>query len=79
MKNQKIPIDEIISVGGSLISDKPPTTFFGRVFRILKKLIQIKDGANIKIEKQFIAVIKKTFLGNYSEVKNKKTAPKRER
>jgi len=51
MKNQKIPIDEIISVGGSLISDKPPTTFFGRVFRILKKLIQIKDGANIRIKK----------------------------
>ena len=51
MKNQKIPIDEIISAGGSLISDRPPTTFFGRVFRVLKKIIQIKDGANIKIEK----------------------------
>ena len=51
MKNQKIPIDEIISVGGSLISDKPPTTFFGKVFRWIKKAIQIKDGANIKIEK----------------------------
>lgn len=51
MKNTKLPIDEIISAGGSLISDKPPTTFFGRVFRILKKLIQIKDGANIRIKK----------------------------
>jgi len=51
MKDQKLPIDEIISAGGALISDKPPTTFFGRVFRIIKKLIQIKDGANIKIKK----------------------------
>ena len=51
MKNTKLPIDEIISAGGSLISDKPPITFFGRVFRVLKKLIQIKDGANIRIKK----------------------------
>jgi len=52
MSKTKIPIDAIISAGGSLISDKPPTTFFGRVFRILKKLIQIKDGASIKINKR---------------------------
>jgi len=51
MKNTKLPIDEIISAGGALISDKPPTNFFGRVFRIIKKLIQIKDGANIRIKK----------------------------
>jgi len=51
MRNTKLPIDEIISAGGSLISDKPPTTFFGRVFRVIKKLIQIKDGLNIKIKK----------------------------
>jgi len=51
MKDQKLPIDEIITAGGSLISDKPPTTFFGRVFRILKKLIQIKDSAGIKVKK----------------------------
>lgn len=52
MKKQQIPIDEIISAGGGLISDKPPTTFFGRVFRILKKLIAVKDAANIKINKR---------------------------
>ncbi len=50
MKNSKLPVDELISVTGSLISDKPPTTFLGRVFRVLKKLIQIKDGVNIKIK-----------------------------
>lgn len=50
MKKQQIPIDDLISVGGSLISDKPPTTFFGRVFRVLKKLIQVKDSVNIKIK-----------------------------
>ena len=52
MPKSKIPIDEIISAGGSLISDKPPTTFLGRVFRVLKKIIQIKDGAGIKINKR---------------------------
>lgn len=51
MKNTKLPIDEIISAGGSLISDKPPTNFFGRVFRVLKKLIQIKDSLGINIKK----------------------------
>jgi len=51
MKNTKLPIDEIISVGGALISDKEPTTKAGKVFRWIKKAIQIKDGANIKIEK----------------------------
>lgn len=51
MAKVKLPIDEIISAGGSLISDKPPTNFLGRVFRVIKKLIQIKDGANIRIEK----------------------------
>lgn len=52
MKKQQIPLDELISAGGGLISDKPPTTFFGRVFRILKKLIAVKDAANIKINKR---------------------------
>lgn len=52
MAKQKIPIDEIISAGGSLISDKPPKTFFGRVLRVLKRLISIKDSAGIKIDKR---------------------------
>lgn len=51
MKKQQLPIDDLISVGGSLISDKPPTTFFGRVFRVLKKLIRVKDSLNIKVKK----------------------------
>lgn len=52
MDKSKIPIDEIISAGGSLISDKPPTTFFGRVFRWIKKAIEVKDSVNIKINKR---------------------------
>ena len=51
MKKQiKLPVDELITIGGELISDKPPTTFFGRVFRVLKKLIRVKDDLNIKVK-----------------------------
>lgn len=51
MKNQKLPIDEIISAGGSLISDAPPKTRVGRWLRWLKKIIQIKDKLNVRIKK----------------------------
>mgnify|MGYP000340734681 CR=1 FL=1 len=51
MKKPKIPIDLLISVFGSLISDKEPTTKAGKVFRWIKKATQIKDGANIRIKK----------------------------
>lgn len=51
MKKPKIPIDLLISVFGSLISDKEPTTKVGKVFRWIKKAIQVKDSVNIRIKK----------------------------
>jgi len=51
MKNQKLPIDEIISAGGALISDSEPKTRVGRWLRWVKKIISIKDSLNIKIKK----------------------------
>lgn len=51
MKKPKIPIDLLISVFGSLISDKEPTTKAGKVFRWIKKAIQVKDGLDIKVKK----------------------------
>jgi len=51
MKNQKLPIDEIISAGGSLISDSEPKTRVGRWLRWIKKIIQVKDGLDIKVKK----------------------------
>lgn len=51
MKKQiKLPVDDLITIGGELISDKPPTNFLGRFFRILKKLICVKDDLNIKVK-----------------------------
>lgn len=53
MKKQiKLPVDELITIGGELISDKPPTNFLGRVFRFIKKLIKAKDALNIEIDKR---------------------------
>lgn len=52
MKKQKLPIDDLISAGGAIISDKPPKTLVGRILRVLKKLISAKDSANIKIDKR---------------------------
>lgn len=49
-KKIKLPVDELITIGGELISDKPPTTFFGRIFRFIKKLIVVKDELNIKVK-----------------------------
>ena len=51
MKKPKIPIDLLISVFGALISDKEPTTKAGKVFRWIKKAIQVKDGLDIKVKK----------------------------
>ncbi len=51
MKKPKIPIDLLISVFGSLISDKEPTTKAGKIFRWIKKAIQVKDSVNIRIKK----------------------------
>lgn len=51
MKNQKLPIDEIISVGGALISDSEPKTRVGRWLRWIKKIILVKDSLNIKVKK----------------------------
>lgn len=52
MRKQKLPLDEIISAGGSLISDKPPKTLVGRILRVLKRLITFKDTVNIRINKR---------------------------
>lgn len=51
MRKTKIPIDEIISAGGSLISDSEPETRVGRWLRWMKKIILVKDSLNIKIKK----------------------------
>lgn len=51
MKKVKLPIDEIIAIGGELISDSEPKTRAGRWFRLLKKAIQIKNSLNIRIKK----------------------------
>jgi len=51
MAKQKLPIDEIISIGGALISDSEPKTRFGRWLRWIKKIIQVKDSVNIRIKK----------------------------
>jgi len=50
-QSHKLPIDEIISTGGSLISDSEPKTRVGRWLRWIKRIISIKDGLNIKIKK----------------------------
>ncbi len=51
MGKQNIPIDELISIGGSIISDSEPKTKAGRILRWIKRIISIKDSANIKIKK----------------------------
>ncbi len=51
MKKQNIPIDEIISIGGSIISDSEPKTRAGRFLRWIKRIISIKDSVNIRIKK----------------------------
>jgi len=50
MKKQ-LPIDELISIGGSIISDSEPKTKAGRILRWIKRIISIKDSANIRIKK----------------------------
>jgi len=50
MEKQKIDIDQIITVGGELISDSPPKTKVGRILRWIKKVIQIKKVLGIKIK-----------------------------
>lgn len=53
MKKEQEQIDPniIIDVATGLISDKPPTTFFGRVFRLIKRLNKAKNDLGIKIKK----------------------------
>lgn len=51
MKNTKLPIDLLLSLIGVSISSKPPKTAFGRVFRWIKKGIEVKDDLNINIKK----------------------------
>ena len=50
MKQSNINIDEIITVGAELISDKPPTTTAGKILRWLKRIVKIKNTFNIKIK-----------------------------
>lgn len=51
MKDQKLPIDELVTVGAGLISDSEPKTRVGRWLRWIKKIISLKDNLNIKIKK----------------------------
>jgi len=51
MSKKNIPIDEIISIGGSIISDSEPKTTAGKILRWIKRIISIKDSANIRIKK----------------------------
>ena len=51
MKNQKIPIDDLIDIGGDLISDSEPTTRVGRWLRWVKKAIQVKKALHLNFKK----------------------------
>jgi len=51
MKKPKIPIDLLLSLIGVSISNKPPKTAAGKVFRWIKKAIQVKDSLEIKVKK----------------------------
>ena len=52
MKDTKEQIDPniLIDVGVSLISDKPPTTLVGKIFRWVKKINLLRNGLNVKIK-----------------------------
>jgi hypothetical protein len=54
MKQEQEQIDPntIIDVATELISDKPPKTFFGRVFRLIKRINKVKNDLGIKIKKR---------------------------
>lgn len=54
MKQEQKQIDPniIIDVATELISDKPPTTLVGRIFRWIKRLNKAKNELGIKIKKR---------------------------
>lgn len=51
MKQEKIDPNIIIDVATELISDKPPTTLAGRIFRWIKRINKVKHQLGIKIKK----------------------------
>lgn len=51
-EQEKIDPNVIIDLATGLISDKPPTTFFGRVFRWIKRINKVKNDLGIKIKKR---------------------------
>lgn len=52
MQEQKIDPNVLIDVATELISDKPPTTFVGRILRWVKRLNRVKNDLGIKIKKR---------------------------
>ena len=50
MQGKQIDPNLIIDVATGLISDKPPTTIVGRIFRWLKKINKLKNNLGIKIK-----------------------------
>jgi hypothetical protein len=49
---EKIDTDTIIDLATELISNKPPTTLFGRVLRWIKKVNKLKNDLGVKIKKR---------------------------
>lgn len=49
-QENKIPIDEIITVGTELISDEPPKTIVGKILRWIKRIVRVKNAVGIKIK-----------------------------
>jgi len=50
MKKEQIDPNILIDLGVSLISDKPPKTLFGRIFRWIKKINGVRNTAGVKIK-----------------------------
>jgi len=49
-KAEKIDIDNLIVVGAEFISDEPPKTIWGKILRVVKKLVRLKTAIGIKIK-----------------------------
>lgn len=48
---EKIDPNLVIDIATELISDKPPKTLVGRIFRWIKRVNKVKNTLGIKIKK----------------------------
>jgi len=47
-QKSKFPIDQILTVGTELISDKPPKTLAGKILRWVKRIVRVKNLVGVK-------------------------------